>query len=184
VLGFNEQWTAPRLGLPFLYGGAVAGITPPPTVASDVPAKLDALVAATGLVGLNGLDFVVRGNDEWSALELNPRPTATMELYDPDYPQGLFEWHLRACEGRLPGGAARLQTVRAHAVVHAPAQGGLAAELEFPRWCRDLPQAGARFAAGDPVCTVHASAPDAPRAVALLRRRQAAILDVLRPAAA
>jgi hypothetical protein len=31
---------------------------------------------------------------------------------------------------------------------------------------------------------VHASAPDAPRAVALLRRRQAAILDVLRPAAA
>jgi predicted ATP-grasp superfamily ATP-dependent carboligase len=183
VLGFNEQWTAPRPGLPFLYGGAVAGITPPPAVASDVRARLDALVAATGLVGLNGLDLVLRGG-EWSALELNPRPTATMELHDPDYAEGLFEWHLRACEGRLPEAPVRPRTVRAHAVVHAPAEGRLTVELEFPRWCRDVPRAGARFAAGDPVCTVHASAPDAPRAVALVRRRQEAILSVLRPVAA
>jgi len=183
VLGFNEQWTTGRPALPFLYGGAVGGVVPPQAVASGVPAKLDALVAATGLVGLNGLDFVVRG-DRWSVLELNPRPTATMELYDPDYPQGLFDWHLRACEGALPDRPARSETVRAHAVVHAPAEGPLAAAFEFPRWCRDRPRAGTRFAPGDPVCTVHASAPDAPRAVALLRRRQTAILDVLRHAAA
>jgi predicted ATP-grasp superfamily ATP-dependent carboligase len=69
-------------------------------------------------------------------------------------------------------------------VIHAPAEGRLAAAFEFPRWCRDRPRAGTRFAPGDPVCTVHASAPAAPRAVALLRRRRAAILDVLRQAAA
>ena len=183
ILGFNEQWTTARPGLPFLYGGAVGGVTLPRMIASEVPAKLDALVATTGLVGLNGLDFVVRG-DEWFVLELNPRPTATMELYDPDYPQGLFDWHLRACGGELPVRAARSKTVRAHAMIHAPAEGRLAAAFEFPRWCRDRPRAGTRFAPGDPVCTVHASAPDAPRAVALLRRRQAAILDVLRRAAA
>jgi predicted ATP-grasp superfamily ATP-dependent carboligase len=183
ILGFNEQWTAARFRPPFLYGGAVGGITPPLTVGAEVPLKLDALVAATGLVGLNGLDFIVRG-DEWSVLELNPRPTATMELYDPDYSHGLFDWHLRACEGELPAGAARSATVRAHAVIRAPAEGRLGAAFEFPRWCRDRPRPGTGFVPGDPVCTVHASAPDAPRAVALLRRRQAAILDVLRQAAA
>lgn len=182
ILGFNEQWTAVRFRLPFLYGGAVGGITPPRRVGAEVSLQLDALVAATGLVGLNGLDFIVRG-DEWSVLELNPRPTATMELYDPDYSRGLFDWHLRACEGELPAGAARSATVRAHAVIHAPAEGRLGAAFEFPRWCRDRPWPGTGFVPGDPVCTVHASAPDAPRAVALLRRRQAAILDVLRQAA-
>ena len=29
--------------------------------------------------------------------------------------------------------------------------------MRFPDWCRDLPTRGTRFAAGDPVCTVHAT---------------------------
>ena len=34
--------------------------------------------------------------------------------------------------------------------------------MRFPRWCRDLPTRGTRFAAGDPICTVHATGPDVP----------------------
>ena len=183
VLGFNEQWTAARSGLPFVYGGAVGGVTPPPAVASAVAAGLDALVAATGLVGLNGLDFILGDGDEWLALELNPRPTATMELYDPDYPEGLLDRHLRACAGGLPP-AAPAKAARAHAIVHAPGAAVVTHELEFPEWCRDLPRPGTRFSSGDPVCTVHASAPDAAAAVTLVRRRQAATLAVLQEAAA
>jgi predicted ATP-grasp superfamily ATP-dependent carboligase len=102
VLGANRQWTASaRPDRPFLYGGAVGGVSLPPAVDRDIHRRLDALVAATGLVGLNGLDFILQGT-RWLVLELNPRPTATAELYDPDYPQGLFGWHLRACRGSLP----------------------------------------------------------------------------------
>ncbi len=173
VIGFNEQWTAPaRQGLPFLYGGAVGGIALPAVVESDLRAKLDAFVVATGLIGLNGLDFLLRG-ERWLALEVNPRPTATMELYDPDYPQGLFDWHLRACEGELPDRAASPRAARAHAVVYALAGGYVSAAFAFPRWCRDLPNPGTRLAPGEPVCTVHAVASDRERAVALVRRRQA-----------
>src|SRR5207249_12211457 len=51
VIGFNEQWTASvRRDLPFLYGGAVGGVALPAVVESELRAKLDALVAATGLV--------------------------------------------------------------------------------------------------------------------------------------
>jgi predicted ATP-grasp superfamily ATP-dependent carboligase len=173
LVGFNEQWAVPaRPGRPFLYGGAVGGVVLPGTVEADVRAKLDALVAATGLVGLNGLDFLLQG-ERWLALEVNPRPTATMELYDQDYPRGLFDWHLRACGGELPDRVARPRAVRAHAVVYAPGAAYVRAGFVFPRWCRDLPNPGARLAPGEPLCTVHAAAPDGQRAAALVRRRQA-----------
>jgi predicted ATP-grasp superfamily ATP-dependent carboligase len=173
LVGFNEQWSVQaRPGRPFLYGGAVGGVVLPRTVESDVRAKLDALVAATGLVGLNGLDFLLQG-ERWLALEVNPRPTATMELYDQDYPRGLFDWHLRACGGELPDRVVRPRAVRAHAVVFASGAVHVHAGFAFPRWCRDLPNPGARLAPGDPLCTVHAAAPDGQRAVALVRRRQA-----------
>lgn len=172
IIGFNEQWTAPaRRGRPFLYGGAVGGIVVPSAVESDVRARLDALVAATGLVGLNGLDFLLRRSG-WLALEVNPRPTATVELYDPDYPDGLFDWQLRACEGELPARAAPPRAVRAHAVVYAPSALHVTGAWTFPRWCRDLPPVGTRFAPGQPVCTVHAAASHPARAVALVQRRQ------------
>lgn len=184
VVGFNEQWAvAARRARPFLYGGAVAGIALPPAVSADLRSRLDALVAATGLVGLNGLDFLLQG-ERWLALEVNPRPTATLELYDPDYPRGLFDWHLRACDGELPDGSAHPRAVRAHAVAYAFAPGRVEAGLVFPRWCRDLPAPGTRFAPGDPVCSVHAAAADSARAAALVRRRLALLERALIPAAA
>lgn len=184
VVGFNEQWTAPaRPRRPFLYGGAVGGVVLPAAVVSDIRTRLDALVAATGLVGMNGLDFLLQG-ESWLALEVNPRPTATMDLYDHDYPRGLFEWHLRACRGELPDRAARARAVRAHAIVYAATAAQVSARLAFPGWCSDLPNPGTRLAPGDPLCTVHAAGPDVERVTTLVRRRQAALERALRARAA
>ena len=169
VLGFNRQWTAPRPARPYLYGGAVGGIRLRPRLRREIEDALDALVLETGLVGLNGLDFLLQG-ERWLVLELNPRPTATFELYDADYPAGLVQWHVRACGGELPARAAVPRAVRAHAVVHAIASAD-EGSMRFPRWCRDLPMRGTRFAPGDPICTVHASGPDVSGTMALLRRR-------------
>lgn len=182
ILGANRQWTAAaRPDHPFLYGGAVGGVSLPRALDRDIHQRLDALVAATGLVGLNGLDFILQGN-RWLALELNPRPTATMELYDPDYSRGLFGWHLRACRGRLPARPAAPRARRAHMVVFA-AEPGRAAGMQFPAWCRDVPMPGVRFDRGDPVCTVHAAARTGADALALLRRRHARIERMLRTTA-
>jgi predicted ATP-grasp superfamily ATP-dependent carboligase len=179
VLGFSRQWTAPaRRARPFLYGGAAGGAHLPPGMESDVCAVLERLVNATGLVGLNGLDFLQRGS-EWLALEVNPRPTATVDLYDPDYPCGLFDWHLRACRGELPERAARPRAARAHGIVYLSGPARMSDELRFPGWCRDVPMPGTRLRPGDPVCTVHAAAPGPHRAIALVRRRQAAMQQAL-----
>ncbi|HWA16776.1 MAG TPA: ATP-grasp domain-containing protein, partial [Gemmatimonadales bacterium] len=92
VLGFNEQWTAPQPGLPFVYGGAVSRIDLPVVAVNALTRAVNDLTAHFGLRGLNGLDFLWHQGD-WSVLELNPRPTATVELYDPDYPTGLVDAH-------------------------------------------------------------------------------------------
>lgn len=172
VLGFNEQWTtAARPATPFLFGGAVNQVALPPAVAAEIEERLKALVGATGLVGLNGLDFLLRESD-WLALEINPRPTATVELYDPDCATGLFEAHLHACAGHLPERPAAPLAARALANVIAAAPGVIREDFHFPSWCRDLPMPGTAFAAGDPVCTVHAEAGDANGARLLVQQRQ------------
>ena len=184
LIGFNQQWTArARPTLPFLYGGAIGAISLPAAIEQDVRQKLDSLVAATGLVGLNGLDFLFDG-DSWSALEVNPRPTATLELYDPDYARGLFDWHLRSCDGELPDRPAKPRAVRAHAVVYATRHGRMSAGFDPPKWCRDVPQPGTVLRPGTPVCTAHAAATDSEGALALLHRRRSQLERLLTESAA
>jgi predicted ATP-grasp superfamily ATP-dependent carboligase len=183
VLGFNRQWTTPaRPDLPYLFGGAVGGIILPRRQVAELSASLDRLIAATGLVGLNGLDFLLHDRG-WTVLELNPRPTATLELYDHDYARGLFDWHLRACGGELPARIPAPRASRALAVVQAEGPWHSSEHFRFPAWCRDLPRIGLRFSPGDPVCTVHARAADPRQAVLLLRRRRARLARMFSEAA-
>jgi len=183
ILGFNEQWQSrAREGQPYLYGGAVGHISLPPAVEADLRTRLDPLVSEVGLVGLNGLDFLLQ-DDGWSALEINPRPTATMELYDADYDRGLFEAHLRACQGELPDRAAPGRAARASTIVHATHAWQVPDGFDFPEWCHDLPQPGTRMAPGEPVCTVLAEGRDVPEARTLVRERERATARMILEAA-
>jgi predicted ATP-grasp superfamily ATP-dependent carboligase len=172
VVGFNEQWIR-QVGTnrPFVYAGAIGGLALPEAVVRDIRVRLDGLVSATGLIGLAGLDFLSR-DGEWLALEVNPRPTATLDLYDADYPGGLFHAHLQACAGKLPTGEVPRSAVRAQVIVPADEPWQLPEGFAFPPWCRDLPQEGHRFQPGEPICTVHAEAADHDAAVALIRSRR------------
>lgn len=171
LLGFNEQWTSSaREGLSYLFGGAVGRVPIAAPLASRIMDRLDALVAETGLVGLNGLDFLLDGG-RWSVLELNPRPTATMELYDPDYDGGLLRLHIEACHGALPA-TARTGPARAQSIVHAREAWRVDPGFAFPSWCGDIPNPGVAIRPGDPLCTVHAEAGQPAAAVGLVRERE------------
>ena len=90
IVGFNEQWLAPAVGMPFRYGGAVGNISLPEGCAERMAQAARAVTAAAGLRGLNSMDFLLAGDDVL-ALEVNPRLSATFDLYDiPD----LFERHI------------------------------------------------------------------------------------------
>ncbi len=173
VIGVSRQLTRGTGRHRYAYAGAVGPIELPAAVYRKLRDAIDALVARTGLVGCNSLDFLLDGVRP-SVLEINPRPSATMDLYDDDWATGLFDAHLKACRGRLPRAAAarRARAARAHAIVYAHKPLQIPADAAFAPWCSDLPRPGSRMALDAPVCTVHAEAADVQRALQKVRRRR------------
>jgi predicted ATP-grasp superfamily ATP-dependent carboligase len=128
-----------------------------------------------GLRGLASLDFLVDDSGaHW--LEVNPRPSATLQLHAGAWPTGLMHAHLDAVRGRLPAAAPRhAPGVRGHLTVFADRAGRVgAASTPDPggrMHLHDLPAAGTRFARGEPICTVSAEAGHVDDALRLLDAR-------------
>ena len=173
MLGFSEQWTSPSRRQPFRYGGAVR----PAAIGADMESALSAaterLFSAIRLVGLNSADFLVDG-ETFRLLEINPRPGATMDLFEP--PDGsLLAMHVAACRGRLPEAVPRLEGAVAAAIVYAEADIESVPDLEWPAWTADRPSAGSVIKTDEPICTVLATDANATAARILVHTRTAAI---------
>ncbi|MBX9962716.1 MAG: ATP-grasp domain-containing protein [Burkholderiales bacterium] len=176
VLGCNRLLTQAMGALPWCHAGIVSGVSLAPALRASVQTRLDRLVRVTGLRGLNGVDFLLAGDDA-VALEINPRPTASFELYDPDYEEGLVHWHMASFEGPLRGFERRSgqTSSRALRIVYADRDTVTPDDAVWPAWGRDLPMPGTRIPAGAPVLTVVADGPTMEAALAELDRRRAAI---------
>ena len=171
ILGSSAQWPASTLRQPFRYGGAVrpAALTD----AGALAACVQRIAAAIPLFGLNSADFLV-AEDGFRLLEINPRPSATLDIFEP--PGGsLFALHMSACAGTLDFEAPNLPGAAAMAIVYAESELTIPA-LDWPDWTADRPHAGSAIKAGEPLCTVHASAPSATEARRLVDDRLAAVL--------
>ncbi len=181
VLGFNRQFTVERGDMPFCYAGATICAFEP-RLREEVQHRLDRLVRATGLRGLNGLDFLLyRGG--LTALEVNPRPTSTFELYEDAVPEGLVYWHLRSFTGSCGELKARLAhrdtSVHAQGIAYADHPIEISADGEFPEWCRDVPMPGRRIAPGQPVVSIMASGDSEAQALRQLDVRKRALVSLL-----
>jgi predicted ATP-grasp superfamily ATP-dependent carboligase len=173
ILGSSAQWCAPTPHQPFRYGGAVR---PAALTARETGLLTEAvrrIAAAIPLFGLNSADFLVAG-DGFRLLEINPRPSATLDIFEP--PGGsLFALHMSACAGKLDFAAPSMPGATATAIVYAGRDGAIPA-LDWPDWTADRPHTGAAIKAGDPLCTVHATAAIAAEARQLVDDRLATVL--------
>lgn len=164
LLGFNRLRVEALGEAAFCYAGAVAGAHLAAALRARVQWRLDRLVRVTGLRGLAGLDFLLDG-EALIALEVNPRPTATFELYDDAFPEGLVRWHRLSFERSVQEFGERLLAqrgaCRALGVVYARHPISIPADAAFPTWCRDVPGQGNTIAAGAPVLSVFAEAANA-----------------------
>ncbi|MCK0196301.1 ATP-grasp domain-containing protein [Ancylobacter sp. 6x-1] len=181
ILAFSQQWCAPAQGSPYRYGGAVGPIELPILTSIGIADALDRLVDAIGLVGLMSADLMVDGA-VWHLLEINPRPGATLDVFDHPPLPPLLTLHRDACSGMLPEAGSmsveRFDGARAAGVLYA------AADIDMhlaplPEDIADRPSLGRRIRKGEPVCTVRSHAPDAERARAILAMRMAGIWDAL-----
>jgi uncharacterized protein len=125
------------------------------------------------LRGVCGIDFIARGSIPY-AIEVNPRPTASMELVERATGTSIWCVHVAGCTAKLP----RLSGV-AHSVAHGKAvlyarRSVVLGDTE--RWLeeddvRDVPAPGERIARGSPICTIFASARTSALCYAALQRR-------------
>ena len=126
---------------------------------------------------LFGVDVVWDGERAW-VLEVNPRPTASLETIDAAYGVRSFAAHLEACAGRLPAARARGagRGGREGGALRDRGPAGARTRAAGPaRGIRDVPHPGEPIAAGHPICTL-----DRDRAA----RREAVLADLEARAAA
>jgi predicted ATP-grasp superfamily ATP-dependent carboligase len=150
---------------------------PAPGIADALAAAVQRLMQVIPLVGLNSADFLVDG-DEFRLLEINPRPGATLDVFEPAE-GSLFALHVAACEGELSGTPPRFDGACAAAIVYAERDIAAAPAMQWPDWTADRPHPGTAIKAGEPLCTVKAAAATAAAAKARVDERLALVLAMV-----
>lgn len=180
IIGFNTLWADAREdGSPYRYAGAVNRVALNRGQITCVTRYVSRLSEGLTLRGLNSLDFVL-ARGEPAVLELNPRPSATFELYEGEIPEGWLYWHMQACKGRLPRRRRFPSSpVRAHAVVYAPQTLKVVSYRRWPSWSADRPVPGSHVGVGEPLCTVTAEGTDQRVVETLLHKRKWSLLETL-----
>jgi uncharacterized protein len=176
ILGLSVQWSAPTPASPFRYGGAAGPIATDAAKAAEIARSVAAIASKLRLVGLNSADFAIADDVVW-LIEINPRPGATLDVFEPDR-GALFAHHIAACEERLPPAPLNM-AFKAAAVVYAPCDIVLDAERHWPDWTADRPSLGERIAAGEPLCTALASGTSVDLARKLVNERARSLVALV-----
>ena len=177
VIGVSRQCPGSVAG-PFAWCEAISDLPLDAQQSAKIARDVDAVVREFGLRGLNGADFVM-GRDGHVVVEINPRPVATMALYESRIEGGLVAAHVAACTTGMDGLVMLPDDAfRGMRVIYAPECILIAADVVWPEWCTDRPAAGSLVAEAAPLCTVHAMATDAEHVTALLRDRERTMLNM------
>ncbi|TWG99484.1 putative ATP-grasp superfamily ATP-dependent carboligase [Mesorhizobium sp. J18] len=153
LVGFSRQWSSPTPQSPYRYGGAVRLLRFDRKQAARIGEWLSTLTAHLGLTGLCSADFI-QAEDNFHLVEINPRPGATLDLFD-STEAPLLDAHIDPAGGmasRLPrwsGSTASMIVYASRPIERFPA-------LDWPDWVSDRQLPGTRLLAGDPVCTAFA----------------------------
>ncbi len=154
LIGFNrQQAVALDSRNRFIFSGVLNGVALPGLIRSKITDWIARLVPALALTGLNSLDFIWDGRKVW-ALEVNARPSASMLLYDAEYPRGLL-WEQLHCD--LAELAKITARPRGWQILYAPEALHIPADLPWPEWTADRPPAGSLIHTHQPICSIIAT---------------------------
>lgn len=179
AIELSRQWTAPSPRRPFRYGGAVI------TDYAETRAEQQMVTAAATLIemldpaGLVSFDFIEHDGDAY-LLEVNPRPGATLDIFD-DAKGNVFRAHVEAALGHDLWQQRELPPVqsRASALLYADRGALTAGDIDWPEWAFDRPHPGTHIPAETPIATVQADGATADEAEAAVRARLSQLADLV-----
>ncbi len=156
TIGFNTLWTSTHdAAIPFCHGGAINRTPLENTQITACEKYAGKLARAYSLTGINSMDYLLCTGRLY-CLELNPRPSATLQLYDDEQNQPMFAMHLAACRGTLPTKMASSQ-IKAYAILYCRLPTEIPENFSWPMEASDLPAGKRVFEPGEPLCTLHES---------------------------
>jgi predicted ATP-grasp superfamily ATP-dependent carboligase len=169
-IGFNQQFVAPTAELPYRFAGAVSGVNLSVSTEQQFGQAAQQLTTVLGLRGINSLDAILDGETLWM-LELNPRLSATFELYP-----NLFATHLQGCASDLKEFLPQFKSSCAQLILYADEALEIPSNFAWPKWVSDIPAielkvGDAKIAKNAPICTVCAKAENAESAQELVFQR-------------
>jgi len=183
LLGVTRQLIGRTWGAAgrYEYCGSLGPLQASPVAKSELARLGQVLTRAFELRGLFGIDLVRRDN-QFVTVEVNPRYTASMELFDWAWGESLVALHGAACREKLPAiHQRRTAGYFGKLFVFAPracvAPSGLWNELRepfaAPGWPAfgDVPVDRAPIPAGGPIATVFACSQSLPALRQALRER-------------
>lgn len=169
IIGMNEQWVDADQHAPFKYGGAVSHIALSAQVVETFKRFATLASQQFNLKGLNSVDAVLDG-ERLVFLEINPRLSATVDLYMPQVGT-LMASHVSAFEADTMPPLVLSTQSKAHHIVYAQQPVHISADQSWPDWVSDIPNQSQLFEAGMPICTVTAFAENVQEAKRLVQAR-------------
>lgn len=198
IIGFNTQWAAPSQVKPFRFGGIASQAALTSACKNRLYEIVCQLTAHFQLVGLNSLDVVIK-NEEIFVLEINPRLSASFDLYAQDWLEffdiDLLTLHITCCLGKsldapirkkLKTLFGRNQSAKAIQIVYAEHDITLNGTIDWPEWVKDCPtmpkkgqQKSINILKGNPICTVISQGNTALSAISTVESRVNLIRDMI-----
>ncbi|MBC7787578.1 MAG: ATP-grasp domain-containing protein [Methylophilaceae bacterium] len=170
-IGYNQQLIAPITAQPYRYGGIISNFSINDSTKTLMVSAAKKITVHYALRGLNSLDaLVINGglNEQVMILEINPRLSASLALYQFEQ-ENLLTSHIQSCQsGGL--GINNIELIKfesikltknkesiANAVFYAPYDINIKMEEVWPDWTADIPQPNTYVKKDEPVCTVMAA---------------------------
>ncbi len=163
TLTLNEQ----LLGLdkvsqkePFGYCGNIVPLVTTRAITDKCKDIVERIAMHFGLIGSNGIDFVISKAGTPYVVEVNPRFQGTLECVEQVLGINIVKAHVKACfEGILPTIIKKLSVFCTRLILFAP-QRSIVLDLTTFEEVRDIPLPKVIVEKGEPICSIVAEAAD------------------------
>lgn len=136
----------------YRYSGNITPLESPQRQLEDMAAMAESIIAGLGLVGSNGVDFLL-GEMGPVPVEVNSRFQGSLDSVEMAYAVNVFQAHLHSFSGLLPDPPGPPLCTAGRIILYAPSPLGIDADL-LCRWTADVPVMGSRIEPDDPVLSI------------------------------
>lgn len=153
AIAVNEQFLREDEDAAFGFSGSVTPALSHPFTSRLID-RAERAAAASGCIGSVGVDFVCDGDEAW-AIEINPRFQATVDTVELATGVNLFDLHLDACRGRIPGSMPPARFVGIRRIIFSDRDLVVRSDLApLAPGVADIPRVGTEIEAGHAVVSV------------------------------